>query len=856
MASETLGVAAQSSPIAKQARACLQLFERLSDLFDCGDVPIYGITRVQVLDLNGQLRVWASNIGALQLRGTRSSLDYRLRDTPKFAGEVVSLLEDLAETLEDVYAIASGERENRSGTPILSLLEKLDDNCGDSPRVSGSGQAPPIEAAEHDEETREELFKLSVLIRNSSSRDRYAKALTAGSKAPFDPSYDIDHVQNKFPRLRKKEIEWLKTRLGKAITQRRQYLWYCRDHREKMAKVAETAAAAFPEAQDAGAETQGTTVLLNVHGKQPLQRTDDTKSQVSKQPSTLAPTTATTVIPSRLETSDLLGRLDEEPNDRDSRSVTSYASSVGEDEEDNRLSVVQFQEVATPNEPFECPYCWTIQQFNGHHAWKKHVMADLKPYVCTAEACDMTLFADSHTWFSHELQNHLVEWHCCFCFRAAFSTLEEFQSHVVKSHGIRFGEDQLASLSQACQKPMDQFMPSACRICDTWEETLRALNKHIPNDETLAVTPQQLRHHVRGHMEQLALFAIPRGYREDVDGESGKAAQGGGSHASSDQSFPVSSDSSEYTVYTIAERFDGQAMSLLLDRRGDHITITEEIVKAAAGNEGNGKDVMALLLDRRGDQITITEEVVKAAAGNSQHGVMALLLDTGKADLDAMGGRTPLSWAAEKGHEAIVKLLDTDEVDIDAKRAMLPDEMLTAVAARLGDKDEDVRRAAVEALGGRADLPDEVLTAVAARLEHSDSDVRSAAVDVLRGRKALPDELLMAVAARLDDSDSGVRRAAVQALGGRSELPEAVLTAVAARLDHGDWHVRGAAVQALGGRADLPDEVLPAVAARLDDEVGAEQTPPTLSLTASQVDPEPAPFTRVREVGNVDSLYM
>lgn len=42
--------------------------------------------------------------------------------------------------------------------------------------------------------------------------------------------------------------------------------------------------------------------------------------------------------------------------------------------------------------------------------------------------------------------------------------------------------------------------------------------------------------------------------------------------------------------------------------------ITEEVVKAAAGNEENGEEVMTLLLDRRGADVQITEEAVKAAA--------------------------------------------------------------------------------------------------------------------------------------------------------------------------------------------------------------------------------------------------
>ena len=46
------------------------------------------------------------------------------------------------------------------------------------------------------------------------------------------------------------------------------------------------------------------------------------------------------------------------------------------------------------------------------------------------------------------------------------------------------------------------------------------------------------------------------------------------------------------------------------------IEITKEMVKAAAENWQNGKEVMVLLLEKRGDEVEITEEVVKAAAGN------------------------------------------------------------------------------------------------------------------------------------------------------------------------------------------------------------------------------------------------
>lgn len=54
---------------------------------------------------------------------------------------------------------------------------------------------------------------------------------------------------------------------------------------------------------------------------------------------------------------------------------------------------------------------------------------------------------------------------------------------------------------------------------------------------------------------------------------------------------------------------------------------------------------------------------------NGHKAVVQLLLDTGKVEADAKGkdSRTPLSWAAEKGHEAVVQLLLENKVEADAK---------------------------------------------------------------------------------------------------------------------------------------------------------------------------------------------
>jgi len=85
----------------------------------------------------------------------------------------------------------------------------------------------------------------------------------------------------------------------------------------------------------------------------------------------------------------------------------------------------------------------------------------------------------------------------------------------------------------------------------------------------------------------------------------------------------------EEAVAQIAKLFNKEVMILLLDQQGSEVKITEKVVRAAAGNRGNGKDIMILLLDRRGSEVKITEEVVRAAAGNRGKGkdIMMLLLD-------------------------------------------------------------------------------------------------------------------------------------------------------------------------------------------------------------------------------------
>ena len=70
-------------------------------------------------------------------------------------------------------------------------------------------------------------------------------------------------------------------------------------------------------------------------------------------------------------------------------------------------------------------------------------------------------------------------------------------------------------------------------------------------------------------------------------------------------------------------------MTLLFDRRGDALSVTKEIVKAAAGNWKIGTEMITLLFNRHGDTLSVTKEIVKAAAGNwkIRTEIMTLLFD-------------------------------------------------------------------------------------------------------------------------------------------------------------------------------------------------------------------------------------
>ena len=198
------------------------------------------------------------------------------------------------------------------------------------------------------------LFKISVLIRGATPRDRYARAANA-NKQPFDEQFDIAHVGHKHPKVDLESQEWLKIRLGNAITKRRQYLRYCRDHHAKLAME--------PQAAPKSLETEAKDLEINriQTSSIAIMSTKNSQTIHNKPASTLAPTMASTLMPAAFEAA--------EDNMDDTQSQMSEATSMAEDES-NQMKIESLDSVSKGSCPFECPYCYGIQNIKRERSWR------------------------------------------------------------------------------------------------------------------------------------------------------------------------------------------------------------------------------------------------------------------------------------------------------------------------------------------------------------------------------------------------------------------------------------------------------------------------------------------------------
>ncbi|KAG4444165.1 hypothetical protein IFR05_000394 [Cadophora sp. M221] len=519
-------VPSSTTTISSLAKECVKRYDTLCTILretDSETDTAHGFVRDDVLiriqDARPRFKAWATNIAALQEGHLKSSLDFRLREAEEVRSRVLKILDSLKESLNEAELIITGVQGNKTWEVGAMSDSSFNSDFGSefSSEESDTGSVnEKLETSELDELLsaikmgNSSLLDISIVIRNTPNRDDYVKA---AARYSLDSHWDISHVGAKFGSA-KRSSDWLIQRLGKSITRRRQYLVYRKKHHDKLSK----------------------------DWNEPLKE---------------VATTYVEALPAPPKDGSELGSFETE---------TSYQQTVAGETEEHILTVPPppaeaFEGVPFEfGHPFQCPYCWTEQNVKGRNAWKKHVFRDLRPYVCTFKECNLRMFRSRNEWFAHELQAHRREWTCATCSKL-FSSKTSFKSHLLW-HSPTLAGSELDALILQSEEPMDRFPASACTFCDEWEEQIMNPSQNekrafLNDGKDVAPygTKTQFRRHLGRHMEQLALFALPRDNLDDVEDDSDKEIRGEVIGDDSDASTGTTASINHGEVTTTREYF-------------------------------------------------------------------------------------------------------------------------------------------------------------------------------------------------------------------------------------------------------------------------------------------------------------
>ncbi|KAF2006121.1 hypothetical protein P154DRAFT_254087 [Amniculicola lignicola CBS 123094] len=486
-------------------------------------------------------KIWAGNVGAAH-SGKRYeiSLDYRLREASFFKRQVLSLLGTLNDKTTTVSSLLRGERtpfeerDNALGEDLSgsSSSENNDDDDVPGKEIEEESDESPWEISSNSSGESVASRKSTLPAHNSMQTTRTVKPLaptnpilTLGrtpqaemprlldsitftiaclyripirKPAPLDrlkhqtsidsalyQHFDVMYIKDKFPLL----DEALATRLGKMNTRRRQLLYYREAHKQSL----DTA-----RVQPKVVPGERQFVLIadldvdpNTAGRQTTP-SQQTVSQAATSHFTLR-SKATTIklgdgsLPLKEEDVDIMALY--------APSIAASKSSMASSFTGNDLRI------EVPHRPqnedgeelewFECPYCLITKNITTAHKWKKHVLEDLQPYICTYGDCNLYnhFFESRDAWFKHEAQHHRIKWFCNTDNHPEYEREEDFRIHMAKDHDTFMDETQFKLLSDVFRHPT-RGIEGTCNLC------MRSSKK--------------LRSHVSRHLQQISLFALPR----------------------------------------------------------------------------------------------------------------------------------------------------------------------------------------------------------------------------------------------------------------------------------------------------------------------------------------------------------
>ncbi|KAH0432729.1 hypothetical protein CcaCcLH18_06305 [Colletotrichum camelliae] len=422
--------------------------------------------QMELQDEHDKYTLWAVNVGAGH--PDRWSLDYRLREASLYQSEVISILEIMLDALDKVRDILIGARvpfeklrtsttlrQEHHGSEVSSPWEIPFDSDDETslirhPPASGSRQRDPGPI------TQSEADQLLSSIRF----DTYAKVA-------HHEEYDKKHVRDTLPNRRLPNE--VMDRLGKMITKRRQLLLYRKERDEKLQSLI-----AEPAEKDSEAGIQS-------------------QSQQSRQQHTVI-TNATTTQPEALFT-----WSDSQSNSESTR--TSIAAS----------RVTKDIPIDVPPQPvdkddeqamFLCNYCKLPTKAMSDKEWKKHLLRDLQPFVCTFADCPLSShsFEDEDAWFSHEVDKHRYEYFCNNNKHQPEAHQHNFEMHLQRDHATEAG---ISTVDLSMFRRAANVSKGVCNLCFS--------------------RTKNLKRHIARHLYQIALSAIPNSDYTTIDDASGAA---------------------------------------------------------------------------------------------------------------------------------------------------------------------------------------------------------------------------------------------------------------------------------------------------------------------------------------------
>jgi len=139
----------------------------------------------------------------------------------------------------------------------------------------------------------------------------------------------------------------------------------------------------------------------------------------------------------------------------------------------------------------------------------------------------MLMFEQKRAWIDHEMEKHFRSWLCYLC-KFSSDKQSEVTLHLERHHPETLSGELQHIMTYMTSRPLDYLDASRCKLCD-WDKSLSS------KDSNTTVSRASFMGHSSHHLEQLALFAIPRIDPGEISGSLGtKRAAVDDSQVSSD----------------------------------------------------------------------------------------------------------------------------------------------------------------------------------------------------------------------------------------------------------------------------------------------------------------------------------